>query len=129
MTTRQIEHRVGSGHWVREHRGLYRHAAMPSTPLSRLLAACMAYGGLASHRSAAALHRIDGYRLNVVELSVAPGRSRAVKGVRFHQSTQLDMAKPVLRDGIPATTRSRWPDGTSSTSLETTTRRVREPCA
>ncbi len=103
MTARQIEHRVGSGHWVREHRGMYRHAAMPSTPLSRLLAACMTYGGLASHRSAAALHRIDGYRLHIVELSVAPGGNRAVNGVRFHQSTQLDLAKPVVKDGIPVT--------------------------
>ena len=103
MTARQIEHRVGSGHWVREHRGVYRHAAMPSTPLSRLLAACMTYGGLASHRSAAALHRIAGYRLHIVELSVAPGGNRAVKGVRFHQSTQLDLAKPVVKDGIPVT--------------------------
>lgn len=103
MTARQIDHRVGSGHWVREHRGVYRHAAVPPTPLSRLFAATMAYGGLASHRSAAALHRIDGYRLNLVELSVAPGSNRAVKGVRFHQSTQLDLAKPVDRDGVPVT--------------------------
>ena len=103
LTARQIEHRVASGRWVREARGVYRHAAVPSSGLSRLLAAWMAYGGLASHRSAAALHRIDGYTLHIVELSVAPGGNRAVKGVRFHQSTQLDLAKPVVRDGIPVT--------------------------
>ena len=103
LTARQIEHRVASGRWVREARSVYRHAAVPSSGLSRLLAAWMAYGGLASHRSAAALHRIDGYRLHIVELSVAPGGNRAAKGVRFHQSTQLDLAKPVVRDGIPVT--------------------------
>lgn len=107
MTARQIERRVGSGLWVREHRGVYRHVATPSTPMSRLLAAWVAYGGLASHRSAAALHRIDGYQLDVVELSVAHGSNRAVKGVCFHQSTQLGLAKPVDRDGILVTGRAR----------------------
>lgn len=92
---------------MREHRGVYRHVATPSTPMSRLLAAWVAYGGLASHRSAAALHRIDGYQLDVVELSVAHGSNRAVKGVCFHQSTQLDLAKPVDRDGILVTGRAR----------------------
>ena len=107
MTARQIERRIGSGHWVRELRGVYRHAAMPATPLSRMLAAWMAFGGLASHRSAAALHRIDGYQLNVVELSVTPGSNREVEGVRFHQSTQLDLARPVVREGILTTGRAR----------------------
>ncbi len=103
LTARQIEQRVASGRWVREARGVYRHAAVAPTGLSRLVAAWMAYGGMASHRSAAALHRFDGYRLNTVELSVAPGRNRPAKGVRFHQSTQLDLAKPVVREGILVT--------------------------
>ncbi|MYA85291.1 MAG: type IV toxin-antitoxin system AbiEi family antitoxin domain-containing protein [Acidimicrobiaceae bacterium] len=103
LTKRQIEHRVASGHWVREARGVYRHAAVAASGLTRLRAAWMAHGGLASHRSAAALHHFDGYRLNTVELTVAPGRNRAIKGVRFYQSTQLNLAKPVVRDDIEVT--------------------------
>ena len=103
LTGRQIEYCVASGRWVREARGVYRHAAVVASGLTRLRAAWMAYGGLASHRSAAALHHFDGYTLNTVELTVAPGANRGVKGVRFHQSTQLDLAKPVEREGILAT--------------------------
>ena len=107
FTVRQIERRVGSGRWVRAARGVYRHASAPVTPLSRMLAAWMAYGGIASHRSAAALHHVDGYQLNIVELSVTPGSGRRVRGVRFHQSTQLDLAKPIVREGILVTGMAR----------------------
>lgn len=103
LTGRQIEYCVTSGRWVREARGVYRHAAVVASGLTRLRAAWMAYGGLASHRSAAALHHFDGYTFNTVELTVAPGGNRGVKGVRFHQSTQLDLAKPVEREGIEVT--------------------------
>lgn len=109
LTARQIERRVSSGRWVLVTRGVYRHAATPATPLVRMLAAWMAYGGMASHRSAAALHGVDGYRLDVVELSVTPGSGRGgrngrkVHGVRFHQSIQLGLAKPVEREGILVT--------------------------
>ncbi len=108
MTARQIEYRVRQGRWVRVASGLYRHAAVPSTLLSRLLAACMTYRGVASHRSAAALQGIDGYTLSVVELSVPAGKGRAAKGVLLHESTQLDLARPVVRNAIPCT----WPDRT-----------------
>lgn len=109
LTARQIERRVGSGRWVLAARGVYRHAATPATPLAKLLAAWMAYGGMVSHRSAAALHGVDGYRLDVIELSVTPGSGRGgrsgrrVHGVRFHQSTQLGLAKPVEREGMLVT--------------------------
>ena len=103
MTKRQVDHRLATERWVREARGVYRHAAVSPTPLSRLLAACMAHDGLASHRSAAAVHGIDGYRLGPIELTVPRGRLPSMAGVVLHQSSQLSLAKPVERQGVPCT--------------------------
>ena len=103
MTSRQIERLVGSGVWVREARGVYRHEAVPSTVRSRLLSVCMAHGALASHRSAAALHCIEGYELDRVEVVVPPGTGRGIRRAHRHESSQMDLAKPVVRDGIPCT--------------------------
>lgn len=103
MTGRQIERLVRSGAWERETSGVYRHEAVPSTVRSRLLALCMAHGAVASHRSAAALHPIEGYRLDRVEVVVPPGRARRIRGARRYESSQMDLFKPVERDGILCT--------------------------
>ena len=103
MTRRQVDYRLATQRWVREARGVYRHTAVSPTPLSRLLAACMAHDGLASHRSAAAVHGIDGYRLGPVELTVPRGRLPSIAGVVLHQSSQMSLAKPVERQGVPCT--------------------------
>ena len=107
MTKAQIDHCVRTGGWVREARGVYRHAAAAPTPMSRLLAACMAHNGLASHRSAAALHGIEGFKLDRVELTVASGKRPSMAGVRLHQSTMLSLAEPTDRQGVPCTGRAR----------------------
>jgi len=103
MTKRQVDHRLAAGRWVREARGVYRHTAVSPTPLSRLLAVCMAHDGLASHRSAAAVHGIDGYSLGPIELTVPRGRLPSMAGVVLHQSSQLSLAKPVERRGVLCT--------------------------
>ncbi len=107
MTKSKIDHCVHTGGWTREARGVYRHTAVPSTPLSRLLAACLAHGGLASHRSAAALHGIEGFKLDRVELTVPPGKRPSMAGVRLHRSNQMSLAKPTERQGVPCTGRAR----------------------
>ena len=103
MTRAQIESCLRSGRWVREARGVYRHEAAPLTPLSRMLAACLAHGGLASHRSAAALHGIEGFTLARIELSVPRGRKRVMSGIMMHESTQMELARPVYRSAVPCT--------------------------
>ncbi len=103
MTKRQIDHRLATGRWVRVARGLYRHTAVSPTPLSRLLAACLAHKGIASHRSAAAVHGIDGFKLGPIELTVSKGRLPSMAGVVLHQSSQLSLAKPTERQGVPCT--------------------------
>ena len=103
MTDSQINKRLRTGRWMRSARGVYRHAVWPSTPLSRLLAGCLACNALASHRSAAALHGIDGYKLDRVELLVPWGKKPVLAGATVHRTTQIDLAKPVVRNGIPCT--------------------------
>lgn len=107
LTESQIKYRLRTGKWTTEARGVYRHAAVSPTALSRLLAACLAHNALASHRSAAALFGIDGYTLDRVEIVVPPRRSLAVNGVTVHESTQMKLARRTERRGIPCTGLSR----------------------
>ena len=103
MTSAQIERRLRTGRWERVARGVYRHAATEQTQLSRLLTVCLAHNALASHRSAAAVHSIDGYSLDRIEVVVAANRSPAVKGATLHKSAQMDLARPTVRKAIPVT--------------------------
>ena len=103
MTSAQIERRLRTGRWERVARGVYRHAATEQTQLSRLLTACLAHDALASHTSAAAVHSIDGYSLDRIEVVVAAGRSPSVKGAWLHKSAQMDLARPTVRKAIPVT--------------------------
>lgn len=103
MTNAQIERRLRTGQWKRAARAVYQHAARRTTPLSRLLAVCLAHDALASHRSAAALHSIDGYSLDRVEVVVAAKRSPVVNGAKLHRSAHMDLAQPTVRKDIPVT--------------------------
>ena len=107
MTKAQIDHCVRTGGWTREARGVYRHVAVMSTPMSRLFAGCMAHNGLASHRSAAALHGIEGFKLDRVELTVPPGKRPSMAGVKLHHSSLMGLAEPTERQGVPCTGRAR----------------------
>lgn len=101
MTRHRIQHRVSSGRWRRAAPSVYRHAAFIVTSHSKLLAACIAYDGLASHRSAAALHGIDGFKLGRLEIAVDPARGRSAVGITVHRTSLMDLARPVKLDGIP----------------------------
>ena len=103
ITDAQIGWRLRTGQWESVHRGVYRHAVSPETPQSRLLAMCLACDGVASHRSAAALHGIDGYELDRIEVLVPWKRRPMIKGVRLHRTTQMPLTRPVTRDGILCT--------------------------
>ena len=103
MTDDQVTVRLRTGQWVGVAQGVYRHAVFPETPLSRLLAGCLACDGVASHRSAAALHDIDGYTLDRIELLVPWKRRPTIRGAKLHRTTQMQLTKPVVRKGIPCT--------------------------
>ena len=103
MTRHRILHRVNTGRWRRAGRGVYQLSAVPITPQSRLLAACLGNDGLASHRSAAALHGIDGFKPATPEVVVAFPQGRSIPGVIVHRSTQMHLARRAEIDGVPCT--------------------------
>ncbi len=107
LTGRQIDRRVATGEWVVEARGVYRHRLIGPTWRGRVLATCFALGAVASHRTAATLHGIEGFRPGRVEVVVACGRWKPPADVILHQSTQMDRVAVEIIDAIPCTGLSR----------------------
>lgn len=103
ITRRQIQGRISRGEWERVEHGVYRSTAAPLTWESRLLAACLTSGGVASHRCAAALWGIDGWWSPPVEITVPRGSAARRLPHRVHQSTQWDRIDKTTRRGIPCT--------------------------
>jgi hypothetical protein len=61
LSTSAIDRLVASGAWTRVGRSVYHLAGAPFTWHTRVLAACLESGsGVASHRTAAVLHGLDG---------------------------------------------------------------------
>lgn len=103
MSEATIRRRRTSGELVDVQPGVVRHRAHPDSWRSRLLAACLSTGGLASHRSALIVWQLSSISGGIIEVSV-DGRSASRRsGVVLHHSTQLDRADPVVIDGIPVT--------------------------
>lgn len=84
--------------------GVYRLAGAPTTWRQRLMAACLATGGVASHRAAAWLWGADlpGGE-PPIEVTVARSRAPRPPGVIVHRSSDLTSAQVVRREGIPTT--------------------------
>ena len=61
LTERQIDCRIGRGQLVVVHEGVYRVPAVRATYDQAVLAACLATGGVASHRCAGRLFRLRGF--------------------------------------------------------------------
>jgi len=87
--------------------GVYRVAGAPMTWRVKVLASCLAVDGVASHRSAAVLHGIDGFRPGPPEISVTRRDHARRVEARVHWSTDLGRVEPVTIDGIPATPLAR----------------------
>lgn len=105
-TRAKIEHRVASGRWVLVAPGVYRLAGVPVTWKQRALAACLIAGpgAVVSHRSAAVLWRVSGFRPGRIEIAVPPGRSNRNALARVHRTEEVDW---VVRDGVPVTRPAR----------------------
>ena len=98
----QIERRLASGEWVEVDLRVYRHAASPLTWEGRLMAACLACEGVASHRGAARLHGVLDFP--IVEVTTWRNRYFRKTPAQVHWLTDLDPDLDVTHiDGIPAT--------------------------
>jgi len=103
ITPDQIDYRIRTGSWVREHPAIYRHAAVVPTWESRLLAACLATGGIASHRSAGVLWGLGIHRQPTPEIQIRQSIRRTIAGVHLHRTTQWDRRDETEIRGIPVT--------------------------
>ena len=98
----QVRSLVRRGTWVSIHRSVFRYAGTPPSWRQRAMAATLATGGLASHRSAVALYDIADFR--ILEVSTDHTRAkRRVPGVVTHRTTQWRSTQATERYGIPTT--------------------------
>ncbi len=107
MTGRQLERRLEAGLLVPVHRCVYRQAAHPTSPEQALLAACMAAGAVASHRSAAALWNLRECSHGLPEVTVIGPRRPDLAGVVVHRTDRLDAVDVSRRHAIPVTSPAR----------------------
>ena len=113
-----VDARVRAGRLVVVHRGVYRVAGAPVTWTSRVLAACLATGGVASHRSAASLLDVRGVPNGRPEVTTARRDQSTIPNLRLHRSRDLHKANVIERHGIPTTDPARlavdlgavWPE-------------------
>lgn len=105
LTDRMIAARLASGRWEAVAAGVYRLNGVPVTWKQRALAACLAAGPAAvvSHRSAAVVWGISGFRPGRIEITVPPGAGNRNPLARVHRSA----VSGVRRDGLPVTRPAR----------------------
>jgi hypothetical protein len=89
--------------------GVLRDRGAPVTWEQRVLAAVLLTGGVACGRTAAALHRLEGFlRCGPIEVLVERGRQRTVPGVTIRRCADLPRQRDVTAvDGIPCTSIAR----------------------
>jgi very-short-patch-repair endonuclease len=106
VSDKAMERRLGSGHLVRLHRGVYAVGHAQLRREGRWLAGVLAVGSGAvlSHRAAAALH---GIRESDGAVDVTTTRRASTRGVVVHRTTVLDDADVTTRSSIPVTTVAR----------------------
>ncbi|MGH9041625.1 MAG: type IV toxin-antitoxin system AbiEi family antitoxin domain-containing protein [Acidimicrobiia bacterium] len=86
----QIDDRLQAGLLIRVHSGVYRLAGAEETYVQRVMAACLASGGVASHRCAARLFGLRGCWTELVEVTVEGPRAPALEGVLVHRTKRLE---------------------------------------
>jgi hypothetical protein len=107
LSNRMIQSWCRQGRIVRIHRGVYQLGGVARTWESRLLAACKATDGVASHRSAAMVWGFHTARAARPEVLVANHRRIRCEGAVVHRSTNLPGGDIVYRHSIPVTTPTR----------------------
>ncbi len=108
-TPAMVRTRLVTGRWVHVGRGLYRVSGSPVTWHQRALGACLlaGEGAVASHRSAAVIWGISGFRPGPLEITVPPGRSGRNPLAVVHRSIDLPRADRAVHDRIPVTRPAR----------------------
>jgi len=111
LSSNAIDRRLSSGEFERVSPRVYRLRSGPAhSTEQRLLAACLSAGpgAVASHRSAALLWRLDGFKDDrAPEISVPHDRQIVIRGVTIHRRKVLTPEGYCKRSGVPVTTLHR----------------------
>ncbi len=107
LSNRQIAIRVERGDLERAFRGVYLVGGAPPTSEQTVMAACLATGGVASHRCAARLWSLRACDDLAVEVTVCGRRRPELAGVTGHTTSELGVLDTTTRMSIPVTTPAR----------------------
>jgi very-short-patch-repair endonuclease len=80
-----------------------RFVGSPTTWRQRTMVATLTTTGLASHRTAAALHNLDGFRPGIIEVTTDRWQRRRRDTLLVHEAKDLIAPDCVVIDGIPCT--------------------------
>lgn len=107
ITPAAIRSRLETGRWIPTERSVYRHCVTEVTWEQQVLAHCLGVDGVASHRCAAAIWRLDGCRQSRPELTIARGKKRSRLDATVHESKRPDLFDVQTERGLPVTGAAR----------------------
>jgi hypothetical protein len=107
LTERQLARAIGNRAVFVVHPGVYALRGSKASFERDLMAACLATGGVASHRCAAFLWKFRKFERPVVEVLVAKGHAPSVAGVTVRRTTRLEPDEKTRLGAIPVTSRAR----------------------
>jgi hypothetical protein len=107
LTARQLDRAIGNRAVFVFHPGVYALRGSKASFERDTLAACLATGGVASHRCAAYLWKYRKFERQAVEVVVARGHAPILAGVTIRRTVRLDPEESTLLGGIPVTTPAR----------------------
>jgi Transcriptional regulator, AbiEi antitoxin len=110
LSDRQLRWRIAKGVVERLSLHTFRIAGCPPSWRQKVMIACLAagVGAAASHRTAAALHRFDGFATGIIEITVPQSRRDfKMEGVIVHSSSYWGDDDVTTVAGIPVSTPER----------------------
>ncbi|HEY1278089.1 MAG TPA: hypothetical protein VGF22_00355 [Acidimicrobiales bacterium] len=108
VSWKAVEARIRSGTLTEPAPGVLVLGGLPTTWHQRVAVATLAGGGaVASHRTAARLHGLDGFDSDVIEVSVPVHRRAAQSAATVHRVAALETCDIIVVDDIPSTTVAR----------------------
>lgn len=103
LTRGAIQQRLARGEWEAVLPATYRLAGCPRTWEQSVMAACpwAGPGAVVSHRAAAALHDLPGFKPGIIEITTS--RRVSARGIIVHRCRMNARIDTTVRDGIPVT--------------------------
>jgi hypothetical protein len=103
VSSSTLARRISEGLFVPATTDVVRFLGAPSTWRHRVMIATLTTGGVASHRTAAALHGLDGFRPGSIEVTTDRWQRRRRDQFIVHEAKDLIEQDCVVIDGIPCT--------------------------